>query len=41
MNIYFTMIRVNRLFNEYDSLKIFFLDKLLYYFFLNFDNREI
>lgn len=41
MNIYFTMIRVNRLFDEYDSLKIFFLDKLLYYFFLNFDNREI
>lgn len=35
------MIRVNRLFDEYDSLKIFFLDKLLYYFFLNFDNREI
>lgn len=41
MNIYFTMITVNRLFDEYDSLKIFFLDKLLYYFFLNFDNREI
>lgn len=36
------MIRVNRLFDEYEySLKIFFLDKLLYYFFLNFDNREI